>query len=78
MGALKMFPKNTNPMTIEEYTPYGPEWEKDVMKLPKKTIIQLLAKKSKQRDSLEYQLELMNKTVGELEADLYDAINRDE
>jgi hypothetical protein len=63
---------------FKEYIPYGEDWERDVMKLPKKFIIQLLAKKSKQCNSLEYQLELMNKTVGELEADLYDAINRDE
>jgi hypothetical protein len=63
---------------FKEYTPYGPEWEKDVMKLPKKFIIQLLAKKSKQRDALEYQLEIARDYVTELEADLYDAINRDE
>jgi hypothetical protein len=63
---------------FKEYIPYGEDWERDVMKLPKKFIIQLLAKKSKQCDDLQYQFELMKeKTLG-LEADLYDAINRDE
>lgn len=37
----------------ENYTPYGPEWEKEVMKMPKKAIIQLYKNQCIQRKRLE-------------------------
>ena len=37
---------------IEEYEPYGIEWEKEVMKLTKKQIIQLYKKALKDKASI--------------------------
>lgn len=31
-------------MNTDSYIPYGPEWEKEMMKLPKKFLIELLKK----------------------------------
>lgn len=39
-------------MQNENYTPYGKEWEKEMMKLPKKAIIQMLRETCTNTNSL--------------------------
>lgn len=39
--------------TEKEYEPFGEEWKKELKKLPKEIIIEMLSKKGKELDALE-------------------------
>lgn len=39
-------------MEDKEYVPYGPEWKKEIKKLPKNMIIEMLAKKGVEHNDL--------------------------
>lgn len=39
------------------YEPFGKKWETEIMKLPKKVIVEMFAKKGKQADDLKEQVE---------------------
>lgn len=42
----------------ENYIPYGEEWKNELMKLPKKFIINMLRNKCLENDELEYSINL--------------------